>query len=260
MIGIPCYGSQVFCEFTQSLLKLVQLFNDNNIEHEVVFLGSESLISRARNSLTAKFYSESKFSHLLFLDADLIFNPESIIKMLGEDKELIGCPYPKKKYNWNKVFDNSLDPSKAEQELFLYTDVYYNLLKKGKMVGTVLETKDIPTGCMLIRRSVITALMLARPNRKYQNNIAGMEEDGMNNYFYDLFGTGVIDGVYLSEDYYFCHLVRELGINCYLESGYTFGHIGKEIFYGNLYAQIQKYGFNDKTNLDKIAIKKQTIK
>ncbi len=53
---------------------------------------------------------------------------------------------------------------------------------------------------MLIRRSVITALMLAHPDRKYQNNIAGMEEDGMNNYFYDLFGTGVIDGVYLSED------------------------------------------------------------
>lgn len=247
MIGVPCYGSQVYCEFTQSLLKLSQLLNKAQVKHEVVFLGSESLISRARNSLVAKFYSDSTFSHLLFLDADLMFNPECVLKMLSHEKELIGCPYPKKCINFKKL-NNVEEP---EENLHLITDVNYNLKQKGTLNKTLIEARDAPTGCMLIRRSVITALMLAYPERKYKNNISGMG-GSQDNYFYDFFATGVVDGYYLSEDYYFCHLVRNLDIPIYLEIGYTFGHIGKQIFYGNLMAQFEKYGFEDNLNLDKL--------
>jgi len=255
MIGIPCYGGLVHCEFTQSLLKLCSLLNTGNIKHEVVFLGSESLISRARNSLVAKFYSESHFNHLLFLDADLMFNPECILKMITHQKELIGCPYPKKVINFHKLkdFDNPQD------NLHMISDINYNLLQKGKLKKTLIEARDAPTGCMLIRRSVITALILAHPERKYRNNISGMGGDS-DNYFYDFFATGVVDGIYLSEDYYFCHLVRQLDIPIYLEIGYTFGHIGRNIFYGNLMAQFEKYGFEDKLNLDKIELNKNSNK
>ena len=58
MIGVPCYGGSVFCEFTQSLIKLTKILNSAQINHEVVFLGNESLISRGRNSLLAKFYAD----------------------------------------------------------------------------------------------------------------------------------------------------------------------------------------------------------
>lgn len=249
MIGIPCYGSQLFCDFAQSLLKLTKILLANDIKHEVVFLGNESLISRARNTMIAKFYAESDFSHLLFLDADLIFNPECIIKMMGEDKEIIGAPYPKKTYNWDKV--KNLDLSNAEEQMDLMTDINYNLLRKGTRQGSVLEVKDIPTGCMLMRRSLITTLFMAYPERKFKNNIASLESDMMPNYFYDLFGTGVVDGYYLSEDYFFCHLIRKLQIPLFLEIGYTFGHIGKQTYYGNLARQFDKYGYGDNHNLDK---------
>jgi hypothetical protein len=254
MIGIPCYGGQVFADFAQSLIKLTTVLNKAELNHEIVFLGSESLISRGRNSIVSKFYSQPKFTHLLFLDADIIFNPECILKMISEDKEIIGCPYPKKQLNWNKLLNDSQTPQTIDKNLYYYSDINYNLLQKGTLKDTILEVKDIPTGCMMIKRSLITALMMAHPDRKYINNIAGMSENNMNNFFYDLFGCGVVDGIYLSEDYYFCHLVRQLGVKLYLETGYTFGHIGKQTFYGNLYAQIQKYGFEDKLNLDKICL------
>ena len=255
MIGIPCYGGLVHCEFTQSLLKLCSMLNQANIKHEVVFLGSESLISRARNSLVAKFYCESENSHLLFLDADLIFNPECVLTMIKHEKELIGCPYPKKIINFHKLAETD-DP---QNNLHMITDINYNLLQKGKLTKTLIEARDAPTGCMLIRRSCITALILSYPERKYRNNISGMGGDS-DNYFYDFFATGVVDGIYLSEDYYFCHLVRQLDIPIYLEIGYTFGHIGKQAFYGNLMAQFEKYGFEDKLNLDKIELNKNSTK
>ena len=97
----------------------------------------------------------------------------------------------------------------------------------------------------------MSGVLVASARQKYKNNIACLEDDMMPNYFYDLFGTGVVDGFYLSEDYYFCHLVRKLKIPLYLEIGYTFGHIGKQTYYGNLARQFEKYGYLDKENLDK---------
>jgi len=248
-IAVPCYGGQIHAEFAQSLLRLVTELKRQEIHHTVEFLSSESLISRGRNSLVANFYSKPEWSHLLFLDADLIFNYNAILKMLIEDKELIGCPYPKKRYNWDKVIRSIKKDENPKDNLPLYTDINYNLEGGHKQFkSSCIEAKDIPTGCMLIKRSVITALMLKYPDRQYQNNIAGMDSK-MSNYFYDLFGTGVVDNIYLSEDYYFCYLCKTVGIKLYLETGFTFGHIGREIFYGNLAQQLVEYK-GDSLNLD----------
>ena len=248
-IAIPCYGGQLHSDFAQCLLRLVKDLKKHEIEHTVEFLASESLISRGRNSLVAKFYADPDWSHLLFLDADLVFNQNAIIKMLMEDKELIGCPYPKKRYNWDKVSRLIKKNEKPQDSLSLFTDINYNLesgIKSFK--SSCIEAKDIPTGCMLIKRSIITALMLKYPERQYKNNIAGLPT-ATNNYFYDLFGTGVVDNIYLSEDYYFCYLCKTLGIKLWLETGFTFGHIGREIFYGNLAEQLVEYK-GDELNLD----------
>lgn len=255
-IGVPCYGSQIYCQFAQCLMRLTTILTKNKIPHVVEFLGSDSLISRARNSIVAKFYSNSNYSHLLFLDADLMFAPESVLKLLNEDKELIGCPYPKKIYNWDKV-KSCLNQNSDDLEGIkpLLTDINYNFLSKEdnvKVKNTIVKCKDIPTGFMLIRRSLITSLMMAYPERKYKNNIAGLN-DG--DFYYDFFGTGVINGYYLSEDYYFCHLVRSLGIDCWLETAYTLGHIGREIFYGNLGLQLNHFK-NDDMNMDRKLLKK----
>lgn len=255
-IAIPAYGSQVYAEFVSSLLKLTNLFNKNKIEYSVEFMGSESLISRARNNFVARFYAESNYTHLLFLDADLIFNPDCVLKMISENKELIGSPYPKKKYNWSKIVSLVKDDKDMELSRGLMTDINYNFSKgEVNVKSTCLETKDIPTGFMLIRRSVISSLMMNYPERKYKNNIAGFDK-AMDNYFYDIFGTGVVNGTYLSEDYYFCHLCREIGIKPYLETGFTFGHVGKEVFFGNLAQQLMHYE-GDTMNMDyKLSVSK----
>ena len=258
-IGIPCFGGIIHANFAQCLMNLSMNLHKHQIIHTIEYLGSDSLISRARNSIVAKFYSQPQWSHLLFLDADLMFSPEAILKIIKEDKELIGCPYPKKVYNWKKV-EKCLELGKSiEESKPIITDINYNFLKDQKDVevnDTCVKVKDIPTGCMLIKRSVITSLMMAYPERQYKNNIAGQGEDDSKDYYYDLFGTGVINGIYLSEDYYFCHLVRSLGIDCWLETGYTFGHIGREVFYGNLALQLNEYKGDD-LNLDRIHIKNQ---
>ena len=132
----------------------------------------------------------------------------------------------------------------------MFTDANYNFDKHSKAQGSLFQSKDIPTGCMLIRRSVITALILRYPERKYINNISGQS----GNYYYDFFGVGVVKGIYLSEDYYFCHLCRQAGIKPWLETGFTIGHIGREIFYTNLAEQLNNNKM-DNLNSDKLLLK-----
>ncbi len=256
-IGIPCYAGNLHANFVQSLMKMSSELLKYKIPHKIEYITTESLISRARNTLTAMFYSNPNYTHFLFLDADLVFHPLAILSLIKSNKQLSGCPYPKKKINWAKAKSIMDDDDKdIEKNLMNITDINYNLnCGNIRVENTMMEARDVPTGFMLIKRSVITALMLNYPERKFHNNVAGYEES-MNECFYDFFGTGVVNGFYLSEDYYFCYLCREINIRCWLETGFTFGHIGQNTFYGNLSSQVEIFGIEDKLNLDKQLLSK----
>jgi len=256
-IGIPCYAGNLHANFVQSLMKMSSELVLYKIPHKIEYITTESLISRARNTLTAMFYSNPNYTHFLFLDADLVFHPLAILSLIKSNKQLSGCPYPKKKINWAKAKSIMDDDDKdIEKNLMNITDINYNLNSGNIPVeNTMMEARDVPTGFMLIKRSVITALMLNYPERKFHNNVAGYEES-MNECFYDFFGTGVVNGFYLSEDYYFCYLCREINIRCWLETGFTFGHIGQNTFYGNLSSQVEIFGIEDRLNLDKQLLSK----
>ena len=255
-IAIPAFGGKVHARFTSSLISLSNLLNKEKVNHTIEFLTTESLISRGRNSMIAEFYSNPNYSHILFLDSDLIFNPKAVLVMLSRKKEIIGCPYPKKIYNLEKLSkllseDTDIDTI-FKEKAGLITDINYNLedLEANPETDLCILAKDIPTGFMLLKRSAITAMMINYTNRQYRNNIAGMKSNN-DHYYFDLFGTGVVDGIYLSEDYFFCYLARKIGLECWLETGFTFGHIGSNTFYGNLHEQLVKYGTDDNLNLDK---------
>ena len=112
-IAIPAYGGKIHAEFTRCLLRLTSELGCRKIGHHVEFLSTESLISRGRNTLIAKFYSDPKYTHILFLDSDLLFSHMSIISMILRQKEIIACPYPKKMYNANKLDELILSGSKG---------------------------------------------------------------------------------------------------------------------------------------------------
>ena len=253
-IAVPAYGGKIYAEFTRCLLRLTGELGARKIGHHVEFLTTESLISRGRNTLIAQFYSNPQYTHILFLDADLLFSHIAIIKMIVRQKEIIACPYPKKMYNANKLDELISSGSNGSQilgdEQMLLTDMNYNFINEDEGCADCSLAKDLPTGCLLIKRSAITAMMLYYKKRQYANNIAGIDPK-MFNYFFDLFGTGVVDNMYLSEDYYFCFLARSIGLECFLETGFTFGHIGSITYYGNLKQQLDKFGQKDGLNLDK---------
>ena len=91
----PCYGGMLTDQFFLSMFRMSQVLMQHGINFRITTLRNESLISRARNILTAMFLA-SDCTHLMFIDSDIEFQPEDILRALAYDKPVIAGAYPKK--------------------------------------------------------------------------------------------------------------------------------------------------------------------
>jgi len=102
VIATPMYGGQCTGLFTKSLITLLGLLQANGYEPVFLDLYNESLITRARNTLTEAFL-RTDATHLLFIDADQGFDAMGILQMIKEDVEVIGAAVPMKGISWERV-------------------------------------------------------------------------------------------------------------------------------------------------------------
>ena len=123
VIGTPMYGGMCTSEYTQSLLNLSEAANKSNVKLTTIFLGNESLIQRGRNTIAHHFMNLPDATHLLFIDADLKFRVEDVVKMIKADKSLIIGPVPLKGYNWEEIRNRALagEPAVSYTHLTLPT-------------------------------------------------------------------------------------------------------------------------------------------
>ncbi|MCU1241760.1 MAG: hypothetical protein JWO71_2486 [Candidatus Acidoferrum typicum] len=87
LVAVPCFGGLVQSRTMGSLIELDRWFYGNKIEHTISTISNESLVTRVRNRFAsiAAFDRDSQgrqFSHLLFVDADLVFTAQDVLTMI----------------------------------------------------------------------------------------------------------------------------------------------------------------------------------
>jgi hypothetical protein len=270
IIGTPCFGGLLHNGFFQSMLELSVNFTKLNIPFEMMTIGNESLIQRARNGIVAKFMTDSTATHLMFIDADITFSWISIVKLLLSGKELCGGCYPKKCFNWDKIKHHiQKNPNLKDDELmaksldYVFNPIYH---KEGdnvviKLDNGMAQVKDIGTGFMLIRKSAIHKMIAKFPETKFRNNVAGygQGQNSTDDFFYALFDCGIdpVSKVYLSEDYLFCKRWIDIGGELWLDLNTNLNHTGLIDYKGCLSITI---GEVDTLNKDAQIMKKQLDK
>ncbi len=93
---MPCYGGQLTESTFMSYIKWANTARQLGLDWTVETMTNESLISRARNTLTAKFLHTKESTHLMFIDADIGWEPWHLLVMLDAQKDVIGGLYPMK--------------------------------------------------------------------------------------------------------------------------------------------------------------------
>lgn len=237
IFGTPCFGGMLHNGFFQSMLELSVNFTKLNIPFEMMTIGNESLIQRARNGIVAKFMADPNASHLMFIDADITFSWVNIVKLLLSGKELCGGCYPKKCFNWDKIKHQiQKNPNLGDDELmaksldYVFNPIYH---KEGdnvviKLNNGMAQVKDIGTGFMLINKSVIHKMIKKYPETKFVNNVAGYGSNNVGDFFYTLFDCCIdpVSRVYLSEDYLFCKRWIDIGGELWLDLSTNLNHTG----------------------------------
>ena len=102
-VATPMYGGMATGTYTSSLLQTPAVLSQNGIGLYYAHMMNESLIPRARNKLTHDFLGTDA-THLMWIDADIGFNPMDIVRMVQADKDIICGVYPKKEINWVEIF------------------------------------------------------------------------------------------------------------------------------------------------------------
>lgn len=245
-IATPCYGGQIGEPYFRSMMKLAIICNKYNIQYTVSTLANESLITRGRNTLVSFFMEHKEATHMFFIDADIEFDPNDLLRMIAYDKEIVVGAYPKKAINWDSIVNAARTkpdetPGTIEGHSSNYV-VNFEFVKdeNGERTNQItvkdnlIKLKDAGTGFMCIKRSVFEKMFEQFPELKYNNDIN--VDQKFEKHMYALFDT-LIDPEsrrYLSEDYTFCRRWQQMGGDVWLDPRTSLNHVGHYTFRGNI--------------------------
>jgi len=223
-ICMPCYGGNLTESTFMSFIKWSNTARQLGIDWTMETMTNESLITRARNTLTAKFLTNPDSTHLMFIDADIGWEPWHLLVMLNADKDVIGGLYPMKSLPI-KWCVNGFDGAKED--------------------GALQEVSKTGTGFLLIKRHVFEKLNKHPHVIPFKNDIGLPQE--LDAHMKTYFDTGVRENRYYSEDWAFCENWRDLGGEVWVDKRVLLKHSGTYVFsnenqeqaYRDLHAQAQ---------------------
>ena len=246
-IAIPCYGGNISNLTFHSLFNIIKPLNDLGHNLTIRTLPTESLISRGRNKFVTMFLDDKKFdgTHLLFIDSDIGFTLENLLRVIEFNREVVTCTYPVKGFYWQQLLDrikenNNIDEQTMRDYLLQFN---VNLYPNTEFKNGFGRVKESATGFMMIKREVFTTIIDKFPNLKYKPDLRTGIENSQN--AFDFFPVGIYrekDGVnrFLSEDYYFCRLAEECGFEIWTDLQTPITHLGSTEYHGSFISQLNK--------------------
>jgi hypothetical protein len=243
-VATPMYGGMATGTFTKGCTDLARLATEYGMDIDFFFLFNESLIPRARNYLVDDFL-RSKYTHFMFIDADIGFNPSDVIALSvianQPDKDIVCAPYPKKCISWEKIkraVDKGFaDHNPASLENYV-GDYVFNPTSQNTTIrlDEPVEVMEGGTGFMMIPRATFVKYAEAYPELSYRPDHIRTEHFDGSREITAFFDT-VIDPAtkrYLSEDYMFCQYAQRAGLKTWLCPWMQLTHTGSYTFGGSL--------------------------
>lgn len=208
-ICLPAFG-QVNSSFTTGSLVALTRFLAERGEFYGFAQKSYPDIADLRAIFLTTWFDGTDASHLLFVDADMQFEPQLVLDMLAFDKQLVGTLYPKRTLPISWV-GSALEGDQVVENGFL-------------------KVEGIGFGVTLIRRDCVEAMIAAgncEVDEALTDCVAGrsLKDQGFKRMI-RAFEEIRLPGRRLSEDFSFCHRHRQSGGEVWAAIHHNVTHIG----------------------------------
>lgn len=238
VVATPCFGGQISVAYAASLLKLEKLARRySGFNLKVLFKDGDALITRARASLVSQFLDDPAATHLLFIDADIGFEPEQVVRLIECGADMCAAVYPIKLIDWDKVRKTietaRPNPSAAALRYVFEVDDPNAVTESGGFV----RVRYAGSGFLMIRRAALERLCAHYPGLRYKRDHsldAAAASDNRFALFECMIGE---DGTYLSEDFAFCKRWTDMGGEIWADLSSKLNHVGPMAFRGDLSSQ-----------------------
>lgn len=212
MIALPCHGGIVTEKTTMSLFNLGKLLVRNNINHGLLTQANSSLITQGRSKCVNFFINNTDHEYLFFLDSDIGFNPEDVLKLLNHKVDIVSGAYPMKT---------------------IPIRYCVNIIQPEKRKGDLIKIEGNGMGFVIIHRNVFIKMAQNYPELKYippndDSNIPPSQAEIDNSYHF--FMEHKRGDAFMSEDKSFFHRAINLGYDIWLDTTVKLQHLGSHIF------------------------------
>jgi len=220
MICTPVWRNPTV-EYTASLASTLLLLGEHGIRCTFHFVIGGSVLHRSRNELCAIFLA-SDYTDLLFVDDDMQWDPDSVIRLLASGKTLIGG------VGRMRIQKPNTDHSVWCWRPILDDQQHFEIDDKGN-----IKTLGFGAAFMLINRAVFN--IMAEQHPEWHRRGAPEWSEDKRKCYYEFFRQGHEGSdAEISEDYVFCDRVRAAGGACWVDPTITLGHIGSYNYSGSV--------------------------
>lgn len=232
-LSTPCYGGLCLERYMHSLIKLQIRLLQEGVQLMIDTTENESLVHRARNVSIGRFMQKSDADFFMFIDADVEFDPEAVVRLLKSGHDVSVAVYPKKVVMWEQAKEAVKNNDDRDMAMISSSLVVNIGAHKRSVVNGFVEVLDGPTGFMMISRKALEKM------HEHYGPTLNCKNDHQNRDFdeYCALFDCMIDPDnrrYLSEDYAFCRRWQQMEGKIYADCNTTLGHVGNLPFTGCL--------------------------
>ena len=229
-LATPCYGGLCLEKFMTSVIKLQIELIKEGIQLMIDTTENESLVHRARNVAVGRFMQKTDADLFMFIDADVDFNADSVVRLVRSGHDVSVAVYPKKVVMWDQA-KTAIEQGDDRNMAMLSSSLVANIGAHRRSVENgFVEVLDGPTGFMVITRKAFEKMHEHFTDLNCKNDHQNRDFDE-----YCAVFDCMIDPEsrrYLSEDYAFCRRWQQVGGKIYADVHTTLGHVGNLPFSG----------------------------
>ncbi len=214
----PAFDHTVTVGFLKSFYESAIILAQNGIDCSFQCFGGDPYLAKVRNLLVStclrKFPQATDF---FFLDADLEWDAQAVLKLVLRPEDIVAGIYPKKNDTWEfPAAIRMLEDGKSFQE------------KDGLLIADL-----VPTGFLRVKRHVYEEMAAASP--QYKDGTSGGEV------CWNLFEMGFFKedqkdgtaGQWWGEDYAWGRRAQKMGYDLFIYPDIEFGHRGGKTWRNN---------------------------